>query len=147
MRVDCSRLFLITRLIPAVSLIVTSGWRLAIVVRSWFLIAGGFAAVYFVDQGWFLEQTPAAELLIIPAAVGVALASAAGVSSLGQDLTHSSRRRAYITAALFSGALVIATVPVLFASLEGRWGLPEKDFSDTFKNKQRRAKKHFFGKA
>ena len=117
--------------IPAVSLIVTSGWRLAIVVRSWFLIAGGFAAVYFVDQGWFLEQTPAAELLIIPAAVGVALASAAGVSSLGQDLTHSSRRRAYITAALFSGALVIATVPVLFASLEGRWGLPEKDFSDT----------------
>ncbi len=117
--------------IPAVSLIATSGWRLAIVVRSWFLIAGGFAAVYFVDQGWFLKQTPAAELLIIPAAVGVALASAAGVSSLGQDLTHSSRRRAYITAALFSGALVIATVPVLFASLEGRWGLPEKDFSDT----------------
>ena len=67
--------------IPAVSLIATNGWRLAIVIRSWFLIAGGFSAVYFVDQGWFTRQAPAAELLIIPAAVGVALASAAGVAS------------------------------------------------------------------
>ena len=117
--------------IPAVSLITTNGWRLAVVIRSWFLIAGGFSAVYLADQGWLLDQTPSAELLIIPAAVGVALASAAGVSSLGQDLAISSKRRKYVNATLFTGALVLAVVPVLFSSLEGRWGLPEKDFSDT----------------
>ena len=118
-------------IIPAVSLIATNGWRLAIVIRSWFLIVGGFAAVYFVDQGWFTRQTPAAELLIVPAAVGVALASAAGVSSLGQDLAANAKRLKYMVAGLFAGALVLAIIPVVFASLEGRWGLPEKDFSDT----------------
>lgn len=117
--------------IPAISLLGTSGWRLAVVVRSWFLIIGGFSAVYFVDQGWLSGQAPSAELLIVPATVGVALASAAGVSSLGQELVTNTRRRRYVTAFLFSGALTLAVIPVLFASLEGRWGLPEKDFSDT----------------
>tara|TARA_B100000902_G_scaffold261053_1_gene247333 strand:- start:978 stop:4109 length:3132 start_codon:yes stop_codon:yes gene_type:complete len=118
-------------IIPAVSLITTNGWRLAIAIRSWFLIAGGFAAVYFVDQGWFTRQAPAAELLIIPAAVGVALASAAGVASLGQEIATKLKRRKYVTAVLFAGALVLVIIPVVSASLEGRWGLPEKDFSDT----------------
>lgn len=118
-------------IIPLISLLVTNGWRLALVIRSWFLILGGFAAVYAVDQGWLSSKMPPAELLIIPAAVGVAVASAAGISSLGQDLMASTKKRRYIGAAVFTGALTLAVVPVLLSSLEGRWGLPEKDFSDT----------------
>ena len=45
-------------------------------------------------------------------------------------MTNTKRRR-YITAFLFTGALTLAVIPVLLASFEGRWGLPEKDFSDT----------------
>ena len=117
--------------IPTISLLVTKGWRLAIAVRSWFLILGGFSAVYVLDQGWIFDHKPSAELLIVPSAVGVAVASAAGVSSLGQGLLVDTRKRRYFSAVLFAGALGLAVVPVLLSSLEGRWGLPEKDFSDT----------------
>ena len=116
---------------PAVALAVTAGWRLAITVRAGFCIAGGFGGVWVVDQGFWTAGAPVAEILIAPAAVGLAWAAAAGTATLGEGLAGRSGRWRIAGPSLVVVAIAGAVVPVAMTSMDGRWGLPAEDLAAT----------------
>ena len=115
--------------VPALALVTATGWRLAISIRAAFVVAGGFASVWLVDQGWWQGPTLPPELLLVPVALGLAWAAAAAVADMGT--TSSMPRRGpnlrNALPAVAGLALALTVLPVVVGSLGGRLGMPEAD--------------------
>jgi len=112
--------------IPAIALLTADGWRLALVVRSWMVAAGGFGLAWVLDQGWWAGPMPAAELVLVPAALGLAWAAAVGAAAIGVGTLDRAFGWRHALPPLAALALLVAVAPVVASSLDGRWGLPER---------------------
>ncbi|MDA3040803.1 MAG: hypothetical protein O3C27_14985, partial [Actinomycetota bacterium] len=91
------------------------GWATALV----------FWLVAWSDRrGWLPFEVPAPEVLLVPAAVGIALAVGAGTCAVETDLR--GHRFGWRQAVAFGGTVSIAAAGLLLvqASLSGRWELP-----------------------
>ncbi len=115
----------------ALALLIGREWRLGWAVRGWVLALGGMAAVWVQAQGWIPEARIAPELLLVPAAAGLALATAMGMAAFEVDLRDYHFGLRQVASVLAAAALVVATVPVLGAVAEGSWGQPRGDFDGT----------------
>jgi len=115
--------------VPALALLTTTGWHLAISIRAWFVVAGGFASVWLMDQGWWQGPALPAELLLVPVALGLAWAAAAAVADMGTAISMPRRSPDWRNAlpAVAGLALALAVLPVVIGSLGGRLGMPEAD--------------------
>ena len=116
----------ITALLP---LLVGRSWRFAWAARLWMLAVVCWAVAYVAGRGWLGIAPPATEVLIAPAAVSVVLAAALGLAAFESDLPgyrFGWRQFASIVAA---GAAMLAALPMLAASLDGRWRMPSRDFA------------------
>lgn len=111
----------------ALALLIGRDWRLAWAVRMWALALGGFAAVWVQSQGWFDAASVAPELLLVPAAVGLAVASAMGMAAFEVDLPGYDFGLRQVASLLAGLALVLAVVPVVGEAYGGRWGMPTSD--------------------
>lgn len=113
----------------ALPLLIGQGWRLSWALRSWALVVGGWLLA--VVAGF--DAVPVAlgppELLLAPAACGVAMATALGMVAFERDLRgyhFGWRQVASITAVLAVG---LGAVPVVVAAAEGHWGAPRQGIS------------------
>ncbi len=115
--------------VPALALVTATGWRLAISIRAAFVVAGGFASVWLVDQGWWQGPTLPPELLLVPVALGLAWAAAAAVADMGttRSMPRGGPNLRNALPAVASLALALTVLPVVVGSLGGRLGMPEAD--------------------
>lgn len=113
-----------------VPLLLARGERWAWAVRGCSLYLAGVAAIWVNGMGYLPFVLPRAELLLVPAALGVAVASAMGVGSLQHDLqTYRFGWRQLIpVTAIIASCLVV--LPVLGSAFSGDWGIPDDELND-----------------
>ena len=99
-------------------------WRLAWAVRGWCLYALPLVVVAVVQAGWTDRRLPAAEVLLTPAALGVALAVGTGLAAFDIDLPgYRFGWRQFASLAAAAG-LFLAVLPLGLGSFNGHWGMP-----------------------
>ena len=114
--------------IAAVPLVIASGPRLAWATRAWLLILVSFAVTWLPARISVSAPVAAPEGMLIPAALGVAVAAGMGVSALLDDMRRSrfGWRQVAAVAAVVGLALPLLALAVDTAS--GRWQLPSTDW-------------------
>lgn len=128
--------FLVAALLP---LVIGRDWRLAWATRAWGCVVVCLGVLWAGQQTWFPAALPGSEVLLAPAAVGVALAVALGVAAFDIDLP-GYRFGWRQGAALVTGvAVVLGSLPMLSGAVGGRWRMPNGSISDslTFVSDQR----------
>ena len=117
--------------VPAMALAAAAGRHLALGIRAWFVVAAGLSLAWIADQGWWAGRVPAAETLLVPAALGLAWAAAVAVAAIGTDrLSRVALWRRFLAPAA-GLALAAGILPVLTGSLDGAWGTPREDLRGT----------------
>ena len=114
-------------LAAALPLLIVRDTRFVWVIRGWALVCVSVSAAWLGERGWL--SLPDTELLLVPAGVGFAIAAAMGMAALESDLP--SFRFGWRQLVPFAGvaALIIMVVPVLGASLDGRWNTAKGDYA------------------
>ncbi len=111
----------------ALPLLIGRGWRHAWAVRGWTIALSFWGIAWVGQEGWLEFGLPAPDVLLVPAAAGLALAAGLGVSAFELDLPgyrFGWRQLASGAAAL---AVLAATIPVLGATIDGAWSTPAGD--------------------
>jgi GT2 family glycosyltransferase len=100
-------------------------WRLAWAIRSWTVAALALALAWAAGRGWLGPVAVPAGVLV--AGAGCALASAIGIgmAAFEQDLRGHRFGWRQAGVGLAGLAAVVASLPVLAASFDGRWHLPQ----------------------
>jgi hypothetical protein len=99
-------------------------------VRAWTLaLAGWGLAVAAGSRGVDLGFGPI-ELLLAPAAVGLALAAGLGVAAFETDLPAYRFGWRQVASAVAGVALGVGALPVIGAAVDGRWDSPPRDVTD-----------------
>ncbi len=110
------------------ALLIGRDWRLAWAVRGWMMAITAWAVALGGQHGWLPFDLPPVEVVLAPAAVGVAVAISMGMVAFEMDLPdyHFGWRQ---LGSLVAGlALVLGTLPILAEALvDGRWGAPKRD--------------------
>jgi GT2 family glycosyltransferase len=117
-------------LAAALPLLIGSGPRLVWAGRAWVLAALAWACAWAGGRGWLGVLSVPGEVLLVPAGVGIAMAVGLGVAAFEEDLPgyrFGWRQAAAGLAALFA---FVATLPVLVASVSGRWDLPANGYGE-----------------
>lgn len=113
------------------SLLVATRRRLAWAARAWVLALVGFALVWVPARFGGDVLVPSPDLLLIPAALGLAFAVGIGASAFVDDLPRFGfgwRQAAAVGAGV---ALVLSAVALVGASVSGRWEMPDRGWSTT----------------
>ncbi|HEX7442749.1 MAG TPA: glycosyltransferase family 2 protein, partial [Acidimicrobiales bacterium] len=102
-------------LLVAGSLVLLIGrqWRLGWGVRAWVLVLAGSGAALVSIGGSFPGWFPATEVLLAPAAVGLALAAGLGMTAFELDLPDYRLGWRQLAALLAAAALVLGVLPAL----------------------------------
>jgi GT2 family glycosyltransferase len=111
------------------ALLVGRQWRLAWAVRGWTVALVAWAVVWVAGQGWLpgAQRVVSPEVLLAPAAAGLALAVAMGMAAFEVDLPDYNFGWRQVASLVAAAALALAVVPVLARSVDGAWGMPEGD--------------------
>jgi len=109
-------------------LLIGRDWRLGWAIRCWTLILGGFIGAWVLGQGWISGQLPSITLVLVPSAVGLALAVGLGVAAFEVDLPDYHFGWRQLASILAAVAFVVAGLPALGVAFSGRWGMPRGDF-------------------
>ncbi|HEX2043038.1 MAG TPA: glycosyltransferase family 2 protein [Acidimicrobiales bacterium] len=118
--------FLVAALLP---LVLGQRWRLDWAVRCWAMVLLSVGVAWAGGRNWFPVRVQAADVLLAPAAVGLALAAALGAAVFEADLSRYRfgwRQAASVVAA---AAVTVATVPVIVGAADGRWRLPSTELA------------------
>lgn len=118
--------FLVAAALP---LLIARAERHAWAVRGWMLAVVFWALAWGSQRDTFGGALPPVEVLLVPAAVGLALATAMGVAAFEVDLPGYRFGWRQIASGLAAAAVALATIPVLGASFDGRWSMPGGDHS------------------
>jgi len=108
-------------------LLIGRGERHTWAVRAWALALVSFGAAWAAQRGTLPVALPPVEVLLVPAAIGLALAAAMGVRAFQVDLPGYRFGWRQIASGLAAAAVVVGLIPVLGASFDGRWSLPAGD--------------------
>lgn len=103
-------------------------------IYGWALYLGGVVVAWTAEQGWHNFASP--EVLLIPASLGLAIALGMGVDILRFDLVKKVFSWSKFSLALTGLMFLAAALPVLTLSLNGRWNLPQSDYSTTYQSIQ-----------
>lgn len=111
----------------ALPLLIGKAERHAWAVRGWTL------SVVFWGLAWASQRAalpfalPAPEVLLVPAAAGLAIAAAMGVAAFEVDLPGYRFGWRQVASGVAALSIVVVAVPVLGASFDGRWSMPGGD--------------------
>ncbi|MFM7060169.1 MAG: glycosyltransferase [Actinomycetes bacterium] len=111
-------------------LLVASGPRFVWAVRAWALMVIGYAAAWLPGRfapGW---SVPVREGLLVPAAVGLALAVGLGAAAFAADLGRRGFGWRQVAVVVAAGSLVIPALAFAADTLGGRWGAPSNTWAD-----------------
>jgi GT2 family glycosyltransferase len=123
---------LLSWLVPAVGLVgllVGRDWRLAWAGRAWMVALVCWVVVWSGGQGVLPVPLPTPELLLAPAAAAMALAAAMAVAAVERDVRASRLDVSRVAGTLLVASLVLAAVPALLGTVNGRFGAPDADFA------------------
>jgi GT2 family glycosyltransferase len=116
--------FLVSGLLP---LLIGQGWRLGWAVRAWVLVAGGWLLAVVAGMESFPLALGPVELLLAPAACGLALATALGMVAFEQDLRGYRFGWRQVASLASVVAVALGAVPVVVASAAGDWDSPRRN--------------------
>ena len=118
--------FLVAAALP---LLVGRAERLALAARLWALALTCWGLAWAGGRGWLQIGAPAAEVLLAPAAVAVALSVALGLLVFEVDVPgyRFGWRQVAPTAMLV--VALLGALPVAAAALGGRWDIPRQDLT------------------
>ena len=116
--------FLVAAALP---LLIGRDERHAWAVRGWALALTFWGLAWASQRGSSPIDLPPAELLLVPSAVGLALATAMGVAAFEVDLPGYRFGWRQIASGVAAAAVVLGAVPVLGAAFDGRWSMPGGD--------------------
>lgn len=116
--------FLVAAALP---LLIGRDERHAWAVRGWTLAVVFWGLAWLAQRGSSPIALPAEEILLVPSAVGLAIATAMGVAAFEVDLPGYRFGWRQIASGLAAAAVALGTVPVLGAAFDGRWSMPAGD--------------------
>lgn len=118
--------FLVAAALP---LVIGRGWRLAWAVRGWFVALGAWGVLVVVERGWVSVALPASEVLLVPAAVGLALSAGLGMAAFEVDLRHYRFGWRQLASVLAAAAVLVGGLTLVSGSFDGRWDVPRGDLN------------------
>jgi hypothetical protein len=116
--------FLVAAALP---LLIGRAERHAWAVRGWTLAVVSWGLAWLAERGDAPFALPPVDLLLAPAAVGLALATAMGVAAFEVDLPGYRFGWRQLASGLAAAAVALGTIPVLGAAFDGRWSMPAGD--------------------
>ncbi len=118
-------------LAASLALLIGTGVRLEAGVRGWSMAVVAWLLIWSDRRGWLSLDLPTAELLLVPAAAGLALSIGAAARAVEIDLVGF--RFGWRQVAAFCGVVAMAGAGILLLrhSYSGRWDLPEQSYVDT----------------
>lgn len=111
----------------ALPLLIGRGERHAWAVRGWTLAVVFWGLAWLEQRGDLPFALPPAEVLLAPAAIGLALSAAMGVAAFEVDLPGYRFGWRQIASGAAAAAVVAAAIPVIGAAFDGRWSMPAGD--------------------
>ncbi len=114
-------------------LLVGKGWRLRWGAIGWGLALGSWATVVLLTRWGTAAYLPPLATLLVPAAVGLALAVGAGVAAFESDVMGSVFGWRQVASAFALVALALSSLPFLVAASDGRWRSPSTDVMDALR--------------
>lgn len=106
------------------------GWRLGWAVRGAFMVVGFAWLAVLDDSSSFLVRLPEPGVLLVPVALGVALAAGCVAGSLELDVRGGSFGWRQPFSILCTAALVVGVIPGVLALSSGRWDTPRSTLVD-----------------
>ena len=107
----------------ALPLVIGARWRLAWAGRAWTIAVVAWVVAWVAGRGWLGSVGLSPQVFVAPAGMAIALSIGLGVAAFQLDLPgyrFGWRQAAAVTAA---AAAAVGMLPVLAASLGGRWDL------------------------
>ncbi|HEX4979163.1 MAG TPA: glycosyltransferase family 2 protein [Acidimicrobiales bacterium] len=114
----------------ALPLLVGERWRADWAWRLWPTAVFSMLVAWAAGRGWLLVDPPAVDVLLAPAAVAVVLSASLGVAAFETDVPAHRFGWRQVAAVVAALGAVVAAAPGLRAAVDGRWGLPGRDFGD-----------------
>lgn len=114
-------------LVAALPLVMGGGWRFAWATRCWFMAIFFWAVTWASARDWVGLDLPSAEVMLVPAALALAVAASLGVAAFEVDLPAYSLGWRQVASVVASAAAALGAIPVVGASLNGRWHMPTSD--------------------
>ncbi|MCU1376261.1 MAG: hypothetical protein JWO68_3547 [Actinomycetia bacterium] len=111
----------------ALPLVIGRDWRFAWAVRCWCVALACWALAWAGGQGHLGVALPPPDVVLAPAAAALSLSVALGVIAFERDLRGFHFGWRQVASLVAGAAVVLAVVPVLVGSLDGRWDLPSTD--------------------
>lgn len=109
------------------ALLVGRGWRFDWAVRAWTIALTSWGLLLAAGLGWLPFAVPRVDVVLAPAAAGIALAVGLGVAAFELDVRRARFTWRQLAGLVAGAALAVAALPVLGASLGGRWEMPRGD--------------------
>jgi GT2 family glycosyltransferase len=118
--------------LPAVALaplLVCRGPRLSWAVRMWAVALLAWFVALVAAKAWAVPFAPSIDVVLAPAAVGVAVAVGLAVAGFEQDLAGYRFGWRQGVAVLSVAAIAAGALPVAAEAANGRWGLPTAGYA------------------
>lgn len=102
-------------------------WRFGWAAAAWIVVLSSFAGTTALSSAGMLGGA-GAELFLVPAALGLAVAVSMGALAFEQDVVSGDFGVGQIASGVGVMALVVGLVPIALAASDGRWYMPEGDY-------------------
>ncbi|HEX4905464.1 MAG TPA: hypothetical protein VFU93_08430, partial [Acidimicrobiales bacterium] len=112
-------------------LLIGQEWRFRWAVRSWVVALACWALAWTGSNGMLPFDVPPPHVILAPAAAALAFTAGLGILAFEVDLRGYRFGLRQIAAIVSAGLLVAAVIPVLAASVDGRWNAPKLDLGRT----------------
>jgi GT2 family glycosyltransferase len=114
--------------VAAFPLLVGRDWRAAWATRLWIVALASFGLAWAGQHGALGIGWPPADVLLAPAAAAIALSAALGVAAFELDLPGYHFGWRQVASVVAGVAAVLACVPVVARSVDGRWRQPSTGY-------------------
>lgn len=113
----------------ALPLLIARAERHAWAVRGWMMAIVFWALAWVAQRGAGPVALPPPEVLLVPAAIGLALSTTMGVLAFEVDLPGYRFGWRQVASGIAAAAVVLGTIPVIGAAFDGRWSMAGGDHS------------------
>ena len=111
-------------------LVLGRGWRLRWGFAGWVITLSTWTVIVVASRVWPDAALPALSLLMVPALVGVALSFGMGTEAIVTDVVGGVFGWRQLVGVVGGLAIAAGTLPLLLASVGGRWDSFETDHAD-----------------
>jgi GT2 family glycosyltransferase len=112
-----------------VPLLLASGPRLAWTARLGGVALGGWLLALVSVKGWAVPFAPSVDVMLAPAAAGLAACLGIAVAAFERDLAGHRFGWRQLTAVAAVAGLVVGLLPTVADAQDGRWGTPQTGYA------------------